>query len=467
MHFFNTVGAEKRGAEQHSSVLDPRTKDTLWDAPVADDKDLDDAVRAAREAFKSWKALAVEKRQAYVAALADVISANRSEIHSILAKETGKSDLLTNIEIDDTIKFIKFNASQSLPDKVEYEDEALRIVSTHPPIGIVGAICPWNFPLVLATAKIAAALVTGNCIIVKPSPYTPYATLKFAELALSVLPPGVFQALNGNNEVGRLMTVHPGIDKITFTGSTATGRKVLENATRTMKKVTLELGGNDASIICPDVDVQQVAQKVATGAFFHGGQMCVATKRIYVHKDIFREFADAFVAAVKTTQIDVSGRDPSLFSPLQNEMQYGIIRDLIKTSRAEGHDIVCGGEVDREQGLFIKPTVVVRPPEESKIVQEEQFGPIIPLLEWTSEEDVIQRANATESGLGACVWAKDVSTAERIASDLEAGSVWINSFEIPNPHGYFSGWKQSGVGGEWGTQGLLSYSQTRVLHYYK
>jgi acyl-CoA reductase-like NAD-dependent aldehyde dehydrogenase len=320
---------------------------------------------------------------------------------------------------------------------------------------------------VLAAAKIAAALVMGNCIIVKPSPYTPYTTLKFAELALAVLPPGVFQALNGNNEVGRLMTIHSGIDKITFTGSTATGRKVHENAIKTMKKVTLELGGNDASIVCPDVDVQHVAKQVATGAFFHGGQMCVATKRIYVHRDIFREFADTFLAAVKETQIDVSGRDPSLFSPLQNEMQYGVIRDLIKDSKAQGHDIACGGEVDQEQGLFIRPTVVVRPPDDARIVQDEQFGPIIPLLEWTSEEEVIQRANGTESGLGACVWAKDVTTAEKIASNLEAGTVWINSFEIPNPYGYFSGWKQSGVGGEWGTQGLLSYCQTRVLHYYK
>lgn len=358
-------------------------------------------------------------------------------------------------------------ALQSVPDKVDYEDDRLRIVSTHPPIGIVGAICPWNFPLVLAAAKISAALVMGNCIIVKPSPYTPYTTLRFAELALSVLPPGVFQALNGNNEVGRLMSLHPGIDKITFTGSTATGRRVVENATKTLKKVTLELGGNDASIICPDVDIQHVAKQVATGAFFHGGQMCVATKRVYVHRDIFPEFADAFVAAAKETQIEVSGDKPSLFSPLQNEMQYGVIHDLITDSKDQGYEIACGGEVDQEPGLFIKPTVVIRPPDDSRIVREEQFGPIIPLLEWTSEEEVIQRANGSEAGLGACVWAKNVGVAERIASNLEAGTVWINSFEIPNPHGYFSGWKQSGMGGEWGAQGLLSYCQTRVLHYYK
>ncbi|KAF5702794.1 aldehyde dehydrogenase n-terminal [Fusarium mundagurra] len=474
MEFFNIVGSQKLGGTEHSRTLDPRTKEDLWSIPVANGTDLDNAVKAADEAFKSWRSLSLEKRQQCVSALAEILTANRADIHTILAKDTGKSlltflmqDLLTNIEIDGALDFINFNASQSVPNTVDYEDDKMKIVSTHPPIGVVGAIRPWNFPLVLATAKISASLVMGNCIIVKPSPYTPYTTLKFAELALSVLPPGVFQALNGNNDVGRLMTVHPGIHKITFTGSTATGKKVLENAAKTMKKVTLELGGNDPSIICPDVDVKHVAKQVATGAFYHAGQMCIATKRIYVHKDVFTEFSQAFLAAAKATQIDPSGRQPSLFGPLQNEMQYGVIKDLINDSKAQGLDIACGGEVGQEQGLFIKPTVVIRPPDTSRIVKDEQFGPIIPLLEWSSEEEVIERANATVDGLGACVWAKDAATAERIASSLQSGTVWINSFEIPHPHGYFSGWKQSGVGGEWGRQGLLSYCQTRVLHIYK
>jgi acyl-CoA reductase-like NAD-dependent aldehyde dehydrogenase len=354
-----------------------------------------------------------------------------------------------------------------VPDKIDYEDEQLKIITTHPPTGIVGAICPWNFPLVLAAAKIAAALVMGNCIIVKPSPYTPCTTLKFAELAISVLPTGVFQALNGSNQVGELMTLHHGIDKITFTGSTATGRKVLVNATKSLKRVTLELGGNDASIVCPDVDVEQVAKKVAAGAFFHAGQMCVATKRVYVHQDIFREFTDAFIEAARAMQIDTPKEHPSLFTPLQNKMQFEVVQGLIADSKANGYQIACGGGASEGKGLFIKPTVVLLPPDDSRVVMEEQFGPIIPILSWKSEEEAIGRANQTETGLGGCVWAKDVATAERIASNLEVGTVWINSYEIPNPHGYFSGWKQSGMGGEWGTQGLLSYCQSRVLHIYK
>lgn len=238
----------------------------------------------------------------------------------------------------------------------------LKIVSTYRPIGVVGAICPWNFPLVLAAAKIAAALVTGNCIIVKPSPFTPCATLKFAELAISVLPPGVLQALNGDNDLGRLITIHPGIDKVTFTGSTATGRLVAANAAKTLKRVTLELGGNDASIVCPDVDVKIVAQKIAAGVFFHSGQMCVATKRVYVHRDIFTEFRDAFVEAVRNIEIDVSGKLPTTFSPMQNELQYNIVKSLIDDSRKNGYTLLRGDPSDEERlGFFIHPVVVDQP----------------------------------------------------------------------------------------------------------
>lgn len=351
---------------------------------------------------------------------------------------------------------------------MEYEDDKLKIVSTHHPIGVVGAICPWNFPLVLAIGKIAAALVMGNCVIVKPSPFTPCATLKFAELATSVLPLGVLQALNGGDDIGKLITTHPGIDKISFTGSTATGKKVAASAAEHLKRVTLELGGNDASVICPDVDVKDAASKVAAGAFFHSGQMCVATKRVYVHEAIFPEFREAFVETVKNIKIDPSGELQSVFSPVQNKLQYKIVKDLITDCKNHNYTFLCGESTDEPQpGLFIQPVVVDQPPDDSQIIQMEQFGPIIPLVKWHTEDELIARVNQTEAGLGACVWAKDVGTAERIARKLEVGTVWINSAEIPNPRGYFSGWKQSGIGGEWGKQGLLSYSQTQTIQLYK
>lgn len=347
---------------------------------------------------------------------------------------------------------------------MEYENDKLKIVSTHHPIGVVGAICPWNFPLVLAVTKIAAALVMGNFIIVKSSPFTPCATSKLAELATSVLPRGVLQVLNGDNEVGRLLTIHPGIDKISFTGSIATGKKVAESAARTLKRVTLELGGNDASVVCPDVDVKTVAAQVAAGPFFHAGQMCVATKRVYVHQDIFEEFRDSFVEAVKDIKIDPSGDQSPLFSPIQNKMQYKLVKDLIADCRKKNYTLLCGGNTDdKHPGLFIAPVVVDQPPHDSRIVQLEQFGPIIPLTKWSTEVEMISMVNGTDTGLGGCVWAQNVDNAERIARKLEVGAVWINSAEAPNPYGYLSGWKQSGIGGEWGNQGLLSYSHTQTI----
>ncbi|KAJ5958651.1 Aldehyde dehydrogenase N-terminal [Penicillium vulpinum] len=465
--FYNIINSERQ-ARDSATVTSPRTNEVLWEVTVANETDLNDAVEAARVSFKSWKLLSVEERQGYLLKLADELERRRDEIHVPLAAETGKSKLLANIEIDDTLAFIRFNASQSFPDKVEYENDKLKIVSIHHPIGVVGAICPWNFPLVLAAGKIAAALVMGNCIIVKPSPFTPCATLKFAELASSVLPRGVFQALNGDNDIGRLITIHPGIDKISFTGSTETGKKVAESAAKTLKRVTLELGGNDASVVCPDVDVKTVAAKVAAGSFFHSGQMCVATKRVYVHEAIFQEFRDAFVEAVKNITIDLSGDHSPLFSPIQNELQYKLVKDLIADCKENNYTLLRGGNSDdKYPGLFIAPVVVDQPPPDSLVVQIEQFGPIIPLMKWSTEDEVISRVNGTDTGLGACVWANDIGTAKRITRKLQVGTVWINSAEVPSPHGYLSGWKQSGIGGEWGNQGLLSYSQTQTVQLYK
>ncbi|OQD66197.1 hypothetical protein PENPOL_c005G02697 [Penicillium polonicum] len=461
--FCHIINSERRSGDS-VTVTNPRTNEALCEVAVGRETDLNDAVEAARVSFESWKLLSVEERQKYLLKLADELEHRRDEIHPTLAGETGKSNFLANMEIDNTLEFIRFNASQSLPDKVDYETETFKIVSTHHPIGVVGAICPWNFPLVLAACKIAAALVMGNSIIVKPSPFTPCATLKFAELAASVLPRGLVQALNGDSEIARLITIHPGIDKISFTGSIPTGKKVAENAAKTLKRVTLELGGDDASVVCPDVDVKAVAAKVAAGSFFHSGQMCVATKRVYVHESIFQEFRDTFVETVKNIKIDPSDAQSPMFSPIQNGVKYKVVKDLIADCKENNYTLLCGGNANDEQpGLFIAPVVVDRPPDDSRIVELEQFGPIIPLMTWSTEDEVIPRINRTCTGLGACVWANDVGTAERIARKIEVGTVWINSAEAPNPYGYCSGWKQSGIGGEWGNQGLLSYSHTQII----
>ncbi|OJK03856.1 hypothetical protein ASPACDRAFT_1878666 [Aspergillus aculeatus ATCC 16872] len=383
---------------------------------MATDNDLDEAVQAAREAFPIWKARPLEDRQQCLHRIAYKLESRQDELRPILFH----GEILAKIEIDNALRFLRFNV---MSHKIEYEDEFVRIVSTYPPLGVI-----------------AAALVMGNCVSIKPSPMTPYATLKCVEYTLHLLPKGIEAR----------MTTHPGIDKISFTESTATGRRIAESAGQSLKRVALELGGNDASIICADIEVDEVAARVAQGCFFHAGQMYVATRRVYVHRDILPQFRSTFIAAVQKI--------------------YHLVRDFLADSAKQAHTFSVGGpdrDGDPLPGLYISPTVVDRSPDNARIVQAEQFGPINPILEWSDEAELIHRVNATEGGLSACVWALDVATAERIARQLEVGTVWLNSFATPHPHGYFSGWKQSGIGGEWGRQGLLSYWHTKALQFYK
>ena len=245
-------------------------------------------------------------------------------------------------------------------------------------MGVVGAITPWNFPLVLSVAKLGAALLTGNCIIVKPSPFTPYTILKFAEIAQDVLPAGVFQALHGNEKIGPLMTEHPGIAKISFTGSTSTGKQIMAAASKTLKSITLEMGGNSASIICPDVDVESVAAQVALGSFFNSGQFCMASKRIYVHKDIYPQFLNAIAAVVQSWKVGPASEQGVMLGPVQNEMQYNVVKSFFEDTANNGYKFAIGGGLEGGQNYVIKPAIVDNPPDQSKIVTGEPFGKFSP-----------------------------------------------------------------------------------------
>lgn len=316
--------------------------------------------------------------------------------------------------------------------------------------------------------KVAPALLTGNTIIVKPSPFTPYTSLKFVELAQSIFPPGVIQVVGGNNDLGVSMCLHPDIDKISFTGSIATGKKVMETAGKSLKRVTLELGGNDASIILPDVDIKKVAPEVAMGAFQNSGQVCVATKRIYIHESIYKEFLAEMVTATKTLKVGSPDDGDNKLGPVQNHMQFERVKDLVSDSKSRGYRFAAGEpDVTASQGFFIQPTIIDNPPNDSRIIQEEPFGPIVPTQPWSDLEEVIARANATNTGLGACVWGEDVEQASNIARRLEAGSVFVNSFEKLTPQALFGGHKESGIGAEWGKTGLLAFCNPHVIHVYK
>ncbi|KAI1084004.1 aldehyde dehydrogenase [Whalleya microplaca] len=460
--FHNVIDGKPRIAKDFHQVIDPRTEEPLWDAPIATARDLDDAVEAANRAFKTWKKSTIAERQKIIQDVAKCLHDNVDDLTEIQRRETGKSKAWAKFDVERSAWHFDYYAQNALEDELQFEDETVQITATHVPIGVLGAISPWNFPLILSTVKIASALITGNCVIIKPSPFTPYSLLKFCELSQSVLPPGVFQALSGGADLGEQMTLHPGIQHISFTGTNAVGQHILQNCAKTFKKVILEMAGNNACIICEDADLDKVIPQVGVGCFYHAGQVCVASKRLYVHESIYDRFLERLVEESKKYAISDDESNP--FSPLSTKVNYERVKSFIEDCKKNNHNIVTGGVVETDKkGFWIAATIVSKPPEDSLLVQEEQFGPVVPVMSWTDEDDVIARANIDNAGLGASIYTPDLVRAQRIARLLESGTVWINQFERPHQGGYFSGWKLSGYGGELGKQGLLNYCHTQTF----
>ncbi|KAJ5291011.1 Betaine aldehyde dehydrogenase [Penicillium angulare] len=463
--YHNVINGALKSASKQYYGINPFTEERLWPVPVATEEDLEEAIEAANIAFKTWKNTTLEDRLSRFQAFANALLAQKSEWADLVSKEAGQSIEFATDEVEVSQEYLTTIPNIDLPEYVTHDDEDVKVTTKYYPLGVVAGICPWNFPVLLAAGKIASAVSTGNTIIIKPSPYTPYSELKLAELAQQFFPPGVIQALGGDDNLGPWMTKHPGIAKISFTGSTATGKKIMAAAASTLKRVTLELGGNDPSIVCPDIDLDAVIPKILEDVFTHSGQSCIDTKRIYVHKSIYDTFLSKFTAASKKLKLG-----HGYLSPLQNKMQYEKVASLLKDCQDQKYEFALGEPREKSlssPGYFVSPAIVSRPPENSRLVQEEPFGPIVPVLEWDDEEDVIRRANDTDQGLGATVWCRDPERAERIASRLEAGSVWVNRGAIPLPTALFGGIKQSGIGGEWGPLGLLSYCDARTFHFSK
>ncbi|KAF5002487.1 hypothetical protein FGRMN_312 [Fusarium graminum] len=437
--------------------------------PIATKEDLDQAVDAAKKAFKSWSKVPWEERKKKIMAWGDAVQAQKQDFADLLLSEQGKPIPQASGEVDAAVAWIQGQASIDLPEEVVEDSETRKIVTRYTPLGVAAAIVPWNFPLMLAAAKIAPALLTGNVIIVKPSPFTPYCGLKLVELAQQFFPPGVVQSLSGDDSLGPWITAHPGIDKISFTGSTQTGKLVMQSAAKTLKRVTLELGGNDAAVVFPDVDIDSVAGKVAGLAFLNSGQICLNVKRVYVHESIYDKFRDAVVKHVKNYQVGDGSKENTSHGPIQNEMQYNRVKTFFDDIEKQGWKVAAGGKMDPspKDGYYITPTVIDNPPDNSRIVVEEPFGPIIPLLSWKDEEEVIERANDTRLGLGASVWSANMETAERVAKSLDAGMVWINNHFDITPIAPFGGHKESGIGAEWGVNGLKGFCNVQSLFFNK
>jgi acyl-CoA reductase-like NAD-dependent aldehyde dehydrogenase len=444
------------------NVRNPATGQVFASVPDAGQAQLDAAVEAARRAFPGWRDTPWSERQALVNQIGEQIAANSAELIALLTREQGKPTEQAQFEIMAAAQWCQATASLELPDRVSEAGPNRRQVTRYVPIGVVAGISPWNFPVVLSIWKIAPALLAGNTLVLKPSPFTPMTVLRIGELVRDLLPPGVLNIITGGDALGPLMTAHPGFDKVSFTGSTATGRRVMASAAPTLKRLTLELGGNDAAIVMPDVDIGETAQKLFWSAFTNSGQVCVATKRAYVHDSIYDEFRDTLAELVTSMPMGDGSHQGIALGPVQNKPQYDRVRELLADSRAQGHRLVSGAAPNGE-GYFVPLTLVDNPPEDSRIVQEEQFGPVLPLMRFSDVDEVLVRANATDLGLAGTVWSKDIEQAMRIAEQMDTGNVWINEGLALSPFAAFGGRKQSGVGVENGVEGLMSYTEAKTF----
>ena len=462
-----TIDGELVSGAQTLPAFNPATRAEIARVPDATQTQLDEAVDAAARAYRSWSRTSWEQRAAALVAMAEALEANAEAMCRLLIREQGKPLAGAQMEVFGGALWLRETAKQRLQDEVVEDGPERRVVTRFAPLGVVGGIVPWNFPVLLAIWKIAPALMAGNTLIIKPSPFTPLCTLKLGELWKDLLPPGVFSVVCGGDELGKWMTSHPGIAKIAFTGHTDTGKHVMRSAAGTLKRLTLELGGNDPAIVLPDVDPKTIAPQLFWAAFQNNAQFCNATKRLYIHEKIYDEVLAALVEFIKTQKVGDGSEADTALGPIQNQPQYEKVAEFFEDCRRNGYRFAVGGEIDRNApGWFIPVTLVDNPPEDSRIVVEEPFGPILPVLKWNDEADVIRRANDTVYGLGASVWGNDLEAVQRIGAQLEAGTVWLNEIHQYSPHQAFGGHKQSGIGCENSLHGLMEYTnwQTITLH---
>lgn len=382
----------------------------------------------------------------------------------LFTREQGRPIEAAKDEILGAAEWMRVVSRMTPPLHVAEDSPAQRIETRYVPLGVVCAIAPWNFPVNLTMWKLAPALVAGNTMVLKPSPYTPLCTLRIGELFRDVLPPGVLNVISGGDSLGPRMTGHPGFAKISFTGSSATGKSVLASAARDLKRVTLELGGNDAAIVLPDVNLDDVAQKIFFGAFFNSAQICVATKRLYVHESIYEELRDRLLAIAMNVKVGDGTEPDTVLGPIQNRRQYERVTELLEDARSSGLRLMQGAAVPTGGGYFIPVTLIDDPPESSRVVQEEAFGPVLPILRFRDVDEVVERANASDYGLAGAVWSKDEALALNIAQRLETGTVWINQNLYLRPDTPFGGFKQSGFGVENGMDGLMEYTAPQSIY---
>jgi acyl-CoA reductase-like NAD-dependent aldehyde dehydrogenase len=444
-------------------VIDPATGEAFDVAPDATTEETDIAVAAAIRAWRSWRNLSQDHRVQIIDNFLEAISARSGELASLLTREQGKPLARAQGEIAGALMFGREFCGIKIVDKVIKESDTGKIIEQRKPLGVVACITAWNFPIMLAIWKIIPALLTGNCVILKPSPLTPLTSLLLGQIGQNIFPAGVFNVLVGGAQCGARLTSHPDVAKVSFTGSVATGKAIMATAASGLKRLTLELGGNDAAIVRQDAPIRATAQGLFWAKFHNCGQLCAAAKRIYVHEHIYDDFVAAFVDIASGVKVGI-GTDPaSEIGPLQNYAQLNQITMMVEDAIARGGEILFRG-LAPPQGYFHPLMIFGNLPEEALMVQEEAFGPIVAIQKFGSDEEAIMRANDSYYGLGASVWSADIETAAAMAGRLEAGTSWVNQHPAIDPCTPFGGIKQSGLGVEFGEDGLLEFTRRHIIN---
>lgn len=457
-------GVSVQGLGASIAVLNPANETVLAEVASATVTQVNEAVQAAKAAFSSWQHTPdVEINTAFAKIAAD-LRAEQAQIARLITLEQGKTLALAQFEVEAGASWIEYLASLEVPVQTITEPSGKTINVYNRPLGVVASITPWNWPLMIAVWHIFPALKTKNCVLNKPSEYTPLSTIKLVEIINRHVPAGVCSLVLGRGEVGQALSEHPDVAKVTFTGSTRTGQSILSHSVSSLKSVVLELGGNDAGIVLEDADLDVAAERIFGSAFLNGGQTCAALKRLYVHDSIFDALCEKLVK-LADQQVLGDGLDPAVnFGPVQNKMQYDKVNAMIQDALAQGGKIISAQPELPESGYFIAPTLITGIKEGVALVDEEQFGPVLPIVKFSSIDEVLQRSNDSDFGLGGSVWSRDIDKAQQVASQMQTGTVWINSHSDLSPAAPFGGWKLSGLGYSFGLDGLLLFTHKQAVH---
>jgi aldehyde dehydrogenase (NAD+) len=453
------------------ATVNPSTGEEICQVAEADAADVEKAVQAARRAFDQgpWKKMRASERGRMLHRLADLIEQNAEQLARLETLDNGKPlSIAKAVDVTKTIACYRYFAGWA--DKVQGKtipiDGDFFCYTRHEPIGVIGQIIPWNYPLLMQAWKLAPALATGNTIVMKPAEQTPLSALRLGELILEAgFPEGVVNLLPGfGPTAGAAIASHMDVDKVAFTGSTEVGRLIMEAAAKSnLKRISLELGGKSPNIIFADSDIDDAVEGAHLGLFVNQGQSCCAGSRVFVEQTIYDEFVAKSIARARKRRVGDPLDPLTDQGPQVSESQFDRIMGYIESGKREGATLACGGERVGDRGYFIQPTVFSDVQDEMKIAREEIFGPVMSIIAFKDMDEVISRANRTTYGLAAGVWTRDIKKAHAMANSVRAGTVWVNCYHVLDTRAPFGGFKQSGMGRELGEYGLQQYTEVKTV----